>query len=81
MGNDMERADGAFWEQLQQLGWCPVLLAPPHPDMPFATASCPLAPPRMARLVMFPTLSWSSSTLPLQLYSSPPSEKNVMLSL
>ena len=37
--------------KLQQLCWCPVLMAPPSPDMPFSPPSSPLAPPKLARPV------------------------------
>jgi hypothetical protein len=60
VGNDIDEDDSTFWEDLQQLSWCPVVTAPPHSDMPFPTASPslpPFAPPRMARLVscIYPT--------------------------
>ena len=56
VGNDVADAggssgDAAFWEALQKLAWCPVLLAPPHPDLPWAQPGSRLAPPRMARPV------------------------------
>ncbi len=58
MGNDVGNAGqqqgsggGVSWEPLQKLAWCPVLLAPPHPDLPWAPAGSRLAPPRMARPV------------------------------
>ena len=56
MGNDVggpsaEAAGSGFWETLQKLAWCPVVMSPPHPDLPWAEAGKPLAPPRMARPV------------------------------
>ena len=51
MSNDLTGTNGDFWDKMKILCWCPVLTLPPHPDMPFATASGPLVPPRIARQV------------------------------
>ena len=37
--------------ELQQLCWCPVMIFPPSPDLPFNVPSSPLAPPKLARPV------------------------------
>ncbi|BDA44284.1 probable Sacsin [Coccomyxa sp. Obi] len=51
VSNDLTGTNGDFWDKMKMLCWCPVVTLPPHPDMPFATASGPLAPPRIARQV------------------------------
>ncbi|EFJ19830.1 hypothetical protein SELMODRAFT_152901 [Selaginella moellendorffii] len=39
-----------FWSELANICWCPVLLEPPHDQMPWPVVSQSLAPPRLVRL-------------------------------
>ncbi|KAH7404684.1 hypothetical protein KP509_15G038000 [Ceratopteris richardii] len=39
-----------FWSELASICWCPVLVQPPHPGLPWPSATAPLAPPRLVRL-------------------------------
>ena len=45
-----------LYAKLQQLCWCPVMMFPPCPDVPFNVPSSPLAPPKLARPVCWQQL-------------------------
>lgn len=38
-----------FWNELASVCWCPVLVQPPHPGLPWPSVTTPLAPPRLVR--------------------------------
>ncbi|KAL2612990.1 hypothetical protein R1flu_024682 [Riccia fluitans] len=39
-----------FWAELATVCWCPVLMNPPHPHLPWPSVGQPVAPPKLVRL-------------------------------
>ncbi|KAJ7566796.1 hypothetical protein O6H91_02G118900 [Diphasiastrum complanatum] len=39
-----------FWNELINICWCPVLMHPPYVQLPWPLVSCPIAPPKLARM-------------------------------
>ncbi|OAE21027.1 hypothetical protein AXG93_606s1120 [Marchantia polymorpha subsp. ruderalis] len=39
-----------FWIELATICWCPVLMHPPHPHLPWPSVGQPVAPPKLVRL-------------------------------
>nr|CAD1821120.1 unnamed protein product [Ananas comosus var. bracteatus] len=39
-----------FWSNLRMICWCPVLVSPPHPALPWPAVSSKVAPPKQVRL-------------------------------
>lgn len=39
-----------FWFDLKMISWCPVLVIPPHPSLPWPSVSSTVAPPKLVRL-------------------------------
>ncbi|KAG0589167.1 hypothetical protein KC19_1G000400 [Ceratodon purpureus] len=39
-----------FWLELSNLSWCPVLMHPPHPHLPWPAVGSPVAPPKHVAL-------------------------------
>lgn len=55
-------AGGAFWRELQSIGWCPIQAQPPLPDMPWLSSGEVVAPPARIRP---PTDTWLASATTL----------------
>lgn len=46
----LEMAMSSFWNELRNICWCPVLLHPPHPHLPWPLVDSAVAPPQHVRL-------------------------------